>query len=413
MTRRAAARPRGSGDPLGTVLTGSLVAPGLAIVGLLVVAIVTLGLMNGEVPFIGGSTGNGTGNGGVIAGPDRTAAPSNVVVVEPEVSVPGSIVYVKSGNVWVQSGTDARQITKSGRDSMPSWSPDGRSIYYIESTPDPGLWLVNGSPRRYDLEYPNLMRIAADGSGEPVRLATGHFTRGRYDWFFWIRQPVLSPDGSRFALVSDGPDPEKSDAVLQFFDPKTKKFTPAGVQQTPPLGHQDPAWRADGKRLLYVRNGRDGARGAPVIMRYDVATKKVSPLTGPGYLHPAFSPDGRYIAATRTSTFGTDVVILDASSGRELATVTNDERSWAPVWSPAGDAIAYLNIDGQIVDLKLAKLEGPGPSWTVTETTHLTEVSGLDPASKPGWFIPPEELPATPAPVAPEVDASIPPSVAP
>jgi len=411
MIRRVATRLPRTGGPLGTGLTGPLVAPVLAVVGLLVLAIVTLNLLNGEVPFGGGTSG--TGNGGVVVGPNRTPAPSNVVIV-PEVAFAGSIVYVKSGNVWTQRGTDVRQLTKTGRDSMPSWSPDGRFIHYIESTPEDGLWLVNGSPRRYDLIVPNLMRIASDGSGEPERLASGSVKRGRYNWFFWLRQPALSPDGSRFALVSDGPDPENSNVVLQFFDPKTKKFTTAGVQETPPLGHQDPTWRPDGKRLLYVRNGRDGARGAPAIMRYDVATKKVSPLTGPGYVHPAFSPDGRYIAATRTSTFGTDVVILDASTGRELATITTDGRSWAPVWSPAGDAIAYLNIDRQIVDLRMTKLEGPGPSWAVTESIPLTEVSGLDPGSKPGWFIPPDQLPAaTPAPVVPSGPGSPVPSVAP
>lgn len=387
------------------VRSGTFVAPILAVVGLLLVAIVTVNLLNGEVPFAGRSGGNG--NGGVIVGPNRTPAPSNIVIVEPEATFPGSIVYVKSGNVWVQSGTNVRQLTESGRDSMPSWSPDGRFIHYIESTSEDGLWLVNGSPRRFDLLYPSVMRVPADGSGRPERLISGRIERGRYNWFFWIRQPVLSPDGSRFAVVSDGPDPDKTDVVLQFFDPKTKKLTPAGVQQTPPLGHQDPTWRADGKRLLYVRNNRDGARGAPVIMRYDVATKKVSPLTGPGYLHPAFSPDGRYIAATRTSSFGNDVVILDGSTGRELASITNDGRSWAPVWSPMGDAIAFLNIEGQIVDLRMAGLQGPGPSWTVTRTTQLTEVSGLDPASKPGWFIPPDELPV---PLGPSPAASTPPS---
>ena len=58
---------------------------------------------------------------------DATPAPSNVVVVPPEVEVkvPGSIVYAKAGNIWVQTGKDAKQLTTGGDDSMPSWSPDG------------------------------------------------------------------------------------------------------------------------------------------------------------------------------------------------------------------------------------------------------------------------------------------------
>ena len=123
-----------------------------------------------------------------------------------------------------------------------------------------------------------------------------------------------------------------------------------------------------------------------------------SQVTGPGYLEPSYSPDGAYIAATRTSSFGNDVVILDAAHGRELLRVTTDGASWAPAWSPAGDAIAFLHIEGQIVDLRLAKLAGSGPGWTVGDTVDLTQVSGLDGASRPGWYIPPSELPATPQP---------------
>ena len=51
-------------------------------------------------------------------------------------------------------------------------------------------------------------------------------------------------------------------------------------------------------------------------------------------------------------------MILDAPRGRELLRVTNDDASWAPVWSPAGDAIAFLHLDGQIVDLRMAVLDG-------------------------------------------------------
>ena len=54
-------------------------------------------------------------------------------------------------------------------------------------------------------------------------------------------------------------------------------------------------------------------------------------------------------------------MILDASRGRELLRVTNDGASWAPVWSPKGDAIAFLHIEGQIVDLRMAVLGGNAP----------------------------------------------------
>jgi Tol biopolymer transport system component len=117
-------------------------------------------------------------------------------------------------------------------------------------------------------------------------------------------------------------------------------------------------------------------------------------------MQPSYSPDGRYIAATRTTALGTDVVILNAGNGNELLRLTDDDASWAPTWSPAGDAIAFLHIVGQTVDLRLAKLEGTGPTWTVGETVDLTEVSGLDAASRPDWFIPAALLPAAPPPAS-------------
>ena len=238
------------------------------------------------------------------------------------------------------------------------------------------------------------MRIKADGSGDPVKVLDGRISQGSKDWFSWIRQPVLSPNGKTLAMVSDGPDPTKSDVVLQFLDIGTKKRTVPDVTEIQPLGHQDPAWRPDGQVLLYVRNGRSGTRGAPIIFRWDVRQGRSAPVTGPGYLEPAFSPDGRYIAATKTGPLGNDVVILDASRGVELARITSDNSSWAPVWSPAGDAIAFLHIDGQVVDLWMVKLDGSAPNWTVSAPIALTEVSGLDGASRPSWFVPPDQLPA-------------------
>ena len=95
---------------------GRWLAPVLSIVGLLVVGLVTLNLLQGGVPF---SSSNGKGNGNGNVGPDQTPAPSNVVIVPPEVvTLKGSIVYAKAGNIWVQTGKDAKQLTKGGDDSM-------------------------------------------------------------------------------------------------------------------------------------------------------------------------------------------------------------------------------------------------------------------------------------------------------
>lgn len=98
MTRPVSARrPRDPGDPYGIGPLGPFVAPALALVGLLVVALATFGLMGGNVSFPGTAGPGGPNNPG--GGPGRTAAPSDVVIIDPRTEVPGSIVYAKAGNL--------------------------------------------------------------------------------------------------------------------------------------------------------------------------------------------------------------------------------------------------------------------------------------------------------------------------
>ena len=394
MTRTVRPRSARARDPYGIGPMGSSVAPIASIVGLVLIAIVTVNLFNYELPF-GNVGGNGNGDKG---GPAQTPAPSGVVVVPEEATFLGSIVYAKGGNIWIQTDEGVTQLTKEGGASMPSWSADGKWIYYVRSTEEIGKWPVRGRDSWYDLSAQDVMRVNSSGSGEPQRLLNGRVRRGSLRWSAFMRQPVVSPDGKTVALVTDAPQPDDSNVVLQFYDIARKRLTRAGVREIGVLGHQDPEWRPDGKLLLYTQNGRDGARGAPIIMRYDPKTKRTRAMTGPGYMQASYSPDGRFIAATRTTTLGTDVVILNGSNGNELLRLTDDAASWAPTWSPAGDAIAFLHVVGRTVDLRLAKLDGRAPAWTVTDTLDLTEVSGLDAASRPDWYIPPALLPAAEPP---------------
>ena len=266
MTRAAPSRPPRTGDPYGIGPIGTILAPLVSIVGLVLVGVITLNLLNGDVPFgIGGSNGNGN-----VGGPARTAAPSNVVVVPEEATFQDSIVYAKGGNIWVQTDEAVGQVTDDGGDSMPSWSADGEWIVFVRSKEAFGYWPVRGRNGHYDIVIPDLMRVRADGSSEPESLATGFVKDGRLEWSAWMRQPVLSPDGETIALVTDAPNPGDSNVVLKFFNVETKKLRRPDVRQSGVLGHQDPEWRPDGRVLLYVQNGRDGPRGAPIIMRYDV-----------------------------------------------------------------------------------------------------------------------------------------------
>lgn len=367
-------------------------------IGLLVVGVLSVSLMTGNFGFV--PSGNGPGNGD--GGPLRTATPSNVVIVDPRSNVLGSILYVKSGNIWLQHGAKATPLTSGGQDSMASFSPDGQWVYFIRTSQGPGRWRIDGQARVFRLETPTLMRVRADGSAEPESILVGTIVSGQYTWSYFLRQPVVSPDGRSIVVVTDGPDPTKSDVVLKSLDPATGKLTALNAPEIAPLGHQDPAWSPDGRYLLYVKNARDGSRGAPVIMRYDTTTKKATAVTGPGYASPAWSRDGRFIAATRTTTFGTDVVILDARRGTELLRVTTNERSFDPVWSPMGDSVAYLTVDGGVTDLWLATLDVSGAPALKGDPLALTVAAGLDAASRPGWWIPEDLLPTpppTPTPV--------------
>jgi Tol biopolymer transport system component len=394
-----------AGTPSGrSILDSDLLGPGLSALGLIVVGALSLGLLTGRLPGLFGGGGDEPGGG-----PFRTPTPSNVVVVDPRADVPGTLVYAKAGNVWVQRGDRATQLTNGGLDSMPAISPDGASVYFVRTKPELGRWRVNGLSRRYRLEIPSLMRVAADGSGGPEALLEGRVTSGSYTWSFFIRQPAISPDGTKAALITDGPDPTKRDVVLQLLDLETRELTDLEAPEEAPLGHQDPAWSPNGRYLLYVKNVRDGTRGAPQLMRYDTTTGKSIAITGPGYTAPAWSPDGRFIAATRATAFGTDVVILDARRGTELLRLTSTERSFSPAWSPIGDALAYLEIDAGVTDLWLARLDLSGQPAVDGDRLRLTVSAGLDPGSRPGWWIPPELIPTpppTPTPAAPTPGAS-------
>lgn len=367
-------------------------APGLALVGLVVVAVVTIGLFQGRLPSLPLPGGGG-------ATPRPTPNPSIVVPAKKTV-VLGTIVFAKGGDLWAASGSDVTILTKTGTDSSPAWTADGASIYVIETRAKVGTFPSDGVPSQFTLEYPVIDRLLPDGSGRQ-QIANSLYTTGpggRYTYHVWYLQPAPDPKGGRIAIVSDGPNPIGHDPVIQTMPLAGGKLTNLNLPFTPSLGLGDPTWRRDGGALAYTRYDRSGFLAAHRIDIYDVTTKKVRVLTGPGFTQPSWSPDGRYIAAVHWNGDARDVVILDATSGAVVTAVTSDGESWAPVWSPAGDAIAFLTASGLVIDLDMVQLKPGGTSgFALGDRLPITQDSQLDGSSRPTWFIPAALLP-TPSP---------------
>ncbi|MGO9177737.1 MAG: TolB family protein [Candidatus Limnocylindrales bacterium] len=384
----------------------------LSAVGLVVVAVLSYGLLGGPLPDIIPIRELHPGDV-----PNRT--PNPVVVYTPVAAQPphvvGTILFVKAGNIWSVSGDDQlTRLTSGGTDQTPTWSPDGKTIYFVhllsKKTQVPCSYIaaggcVAGSAVNYTLEYPVLSSMADAPGASSTAIESGLYSLpagGQYFYGLW--QPSLSPDGTTFALLSDAPDPFNYSVALSTLPVGGGRLTRLSVGEADyygyGLGQNDPQWSPDGSAIAYTYNDKAGAYGAPRIAVYDVKTRTASFLTTNGYAQPSWSPDGRYLAAVRTTARGRDVVILDSHSGKVLATLTHDARSFAPTWSPAGNQIAFLRAVGATIDLQLITLGGTAPRFTVAELEPLTSQSQLDGTSRPVWYVPPSQLP-TAAPTSP------------
>src|SRR2546423_13993095 len=45
--------------------------------------------------------------------------------------LPGRLLFVKDGDLWMYQGTAARQLATGGTWSQPSWAPSGGSLAYV------------------------------------------------------------------------------------------------------------------------------------------------------------------------------------------------------------------------------------------------------------------------------------------
>jgi len=182
-------------------------------------------------------------------------------------------------NIWlldVETGA-LEQLTDSGADSRPAWSPDGTRIVFGRATRDTtrdGQITVNDLLDVYTLDL-------ATGAEQNLT-GTPDFDEFNYAW---------SPDGEWIVFSSVRLD-VNGDGALNLSDSQDLFLIPAagGEEQRLDLGGMQtfsPSWSPDGRFIAVLVALEDGQNQ---IWRYDTRTGNFTPLTEPGpYYHPAYS----------------------------------------------------------------------------------------------------------------------------
>lgn len=251
----------------------------------------------------------------------------------------------------------------------PTLSPDGKEIVYLSDQLQDlyafyDLWLADVETGKVKKK---LVKSARSASFETLR--------------FLNSSAEFSPDGDRIVFVakSGGRD------ALYIMNVRSKRIE---REWTPDLnGLQNPSWSPDGQRIVFT--GLLG--GLSDLYVYDLRSGDMDRLTNDRFarLHPTWSPDGRYIAFSTDEGPDTDfntlvfgnmrIALYELGSGRITRLSDQDYgENTNPVWSPDGNAIAFLSTRSGVFNIYL---------WDRSEqalyqmTDLLTGATGITPLS--------------------------------
>ena len=193
------------------------------------------------------------------------------------------------------------------------------------------------------------------------------------------RTPAISPDGDQVAYSWNGPNSDNFDIYVQLIGAgRPLRLTSNPAEE----GH--PAWSPDGRYIAFVRRVGRGAEAEVIqVPALGGVERKLGDVSGWQFmnLELSWSPDGKFLAIAHTA--GDDPNRKDIYS---LSTETGEKRLLAPVSANAGLALAFSPDGGRLafartrVDLYVFDLAADGgPDG---EPRRLTEplgvIAGLD-----------------------------------
>lgn len=266
-----------------------------------------------------------------------------------------AIVFDLLGQLWTlpATGGAARAITDAVRDTAedldPSVSPDGRSVVFrAERRGRTGLWLLN---------------LASGGVKQLTQLGNPDEYNGGASW---------SPDGRAIAFTRVAQDSAggKWHSRIRIIDLARSATRDVRIDSTQTLEARDPAWTADGRRIVFSAASPANPVGGR-LWTVDANGGHATPLSADSV--PAFAPalaaDGKHVAfLARDSADRLQVWVedLSASGVRVRLTSHDDVASTRVRWTHDGSAIVY-SADGQLWRVSARG----GESTAIPFTAHL------------------------------------------
>jgi TolB protein len=282
-------------------------------------------------------------------------------------ALPGRILFVKDGDLWVVDAGGAHQLATGGTFSQPSWAPDGTTLAYV----------YRGT------NFADIF-VTDDQGQSQTRLTSSQSTiLENNDWNF---RPAWSPDGKQIAYVSD-----KSSTFPTLWLMNAADGSGRHVLATPGLQQEAAdslAWSPDGSQLAVTLFNEPGPTQIGIVSLGSTGRQTGRMLTSlpGGALDPAWSPDGAWLAFAGHDGYAIEMFAV-RPDGSSVTRLTSDGQfGRSPAWSPDGRHVAYLSSRTGFFEVWVVDIQADASGALVASVPRqLTKDLHADAASGVSW----------------------------